>query len=222
MGHDINNMDQIALGYLELARDKSRDLDQVEYLDKSIEVLQRSTHLIKNVRKLQMLQETVLETRLVDVCAVLTDVGREFGAVPDKPLTLNLNGHQHCCVQANELLYDVFSNLVTNAIKHTGSHAEIILDLDVVNSEGSRYCRVMVEDDGPGIPDDFKPKVFNRMLRGTTTAKGTGIGLYLVKYLVDDYHGKIWVEDRVLNDNTSGTRFVVILPMAGNEALPEV
>lgn len=47
MGHDINNMNQIALGYLELAKEKPPEADQIEYLDKSIEVLQRSTHLIK-------------------------------------------------------------------------------------------------------------------------------------------------------------------------------
>lgn len=154
------------------------------------------------------------------MCDVLANVEREIGAVPDKPITVNLNGHQHCYVQANELLYDIFSNLATNAIKHTGSHADIIMDLDVVNYEGGQYCRVMVEDNGPGIPDDFKPKVFNRLLRGTTTAKGMGIGLYLVKSLVEDYHGKIWVEDRVLNDHTGGTRFVVILPMAEKKDLP--
>ena len=63
---------------------------------------------------------------------VLADVQREFGAVPDKTVTLNLNGCEHCHVRANELLYDVFSNLVGNAIKHTGDRARIVIDLNVV------------------------------------------------------------------------------------------
>ena len=62
MGHDINNMNQIALGYLELAMDNYPGVGQQEFLNRPIEVLQRSTMLIKNVRKLQRLQEEVLNT----------------------------------------------------------------------------------------------------------------------------------------------------------------
>ena len=132
MGHDISNMHQIALGYLELARDIQPDAGQTEFIDKPIEVLQRSARLIKNVRKLQKLRDGVFQTEGIDVCKVLVDVQREFGAVPDKTITLNLNGFEHCHVRANELLHDVFANLVSNAIKHTGEHADIVVDLDVV------------------------------------------------------------------------------------------
>ena len=74
----------------------------------------------------------------------------------------------------------------------------------------------MVEDDGPGIPDDFKGTIFNRMLKGTDKAKGMGLGLYLVKSLVESYGGRVWVEDRVQGDHTKGARFVVMLPAIEN------
>lgn len=215
MGHDINNMHQIAMGYLELvegmmpAGDPGRAL-----VGKSIEVLQRSALLIKNVRKLQKLNEGVFQTQDVDVCELLVAVQREFGAVPSKSITLNLNGCERCYVRSNKLLLDVFANLASNAIKHTGEAADIVVDLDVVEDNGRRLCRVFVEDDGPGIPDDFKGKVFNRLLKGTDKAKGMGLGLYLVKSLVESYGGRVWVEDRVFGDHTLGARFVVLLPAA--------
>jgi PAS domain S-box-containing protein len=212
MGHDINNMHQIALGYLEIARETSPDAGQGKYLDKPIEVLQRSARLIRNVRKLQKLHDGVFQNELVDVAKVLSDVQREYGAVPDKAVTLNLNGYDHCRVRANELLHDVFVNLVSNAIKHTKDRANIVVDLDVVLNDGRRFCRVLVEDDGPGIPDAFKGKIFNRLMKGTDKAKGMGLGLYLVKSLVESYGGRVWVEDRVLCDHTKGARFVVMLP----------
>jgi signal transduction histidine kinase len=137
-------------------------------------------------------------------------------AVPNKSVTLNLNGHKHSHVRANELLQDVFSNLVSNAIKHTRDRADIVIDLDVLNDNGSRCCRVMIEDNGPGIHDDLKGRIFNRMLKGTDKAKGMGLGLYLVKSLVDDYGGRVWVEDRVYGDHTKGVKFVVMLPDADN------
>ncbi len=212
MGHDINNMHQVALGYLELARDMPAGEGQAMFLDKPVEVLQRSTLLIQNVRKLQKLCDGVFKTELVDVCKVLSDVQRESGAVPNKRVMLNFNGYERRFVRANELLYDVFANLVSNAIKHTGDRADIIVDLDIVKDNGSRYYRVMVEDNGPGIPDDFKATIFNRTLKGTNNAKGMGLGLYLAKSLVDSYNGRVWVEDRIIGDHTKGARFVVIIP----------
>ncbi len=212
MGHDINNMHQIALGYLELARDMQADADGREFLDRPIEVLQRSARLIKNVRKLQKLHDEVFQIEPVDVARVLADLQQEFGGVSNKSITLNLNACKHCHVQANELLNDVFSNLVSNAIKHTGDHADIIIDLDVVKDQGQRYYRIFVEDDGPGIPDEFKGKIFNRLLKGTEKAKGMGLGLYLVKSLVGSFDGRVWVEDRVPGDHSKGAKFVVMLP----------
>ena len=211
MGHDINNMHQIALGYLELARDEQADRESAIFLDKPIEVLQRSANLINNVRKLQKLHDGMFPNVDIDVCKVLLDVQEESGSVSDKTVILNLNGHEQCHVRANELLYDVFANLVNNAIKHTGDRADIIIDLDIVKDKCG-YCRVLVEDYGPGIVDDFKGVIFNRTLKGTSKAKGMGLGLYLVKSLVDSYGGQVWVEDRIMGDHAKGARFVVMLP----------
>ncbi len=197
MGHDINNMHQIALGYLELAKDMPACEGQTESLDKSIEVLHRSARLIRNVKKLQNLRSGSFQTKEVDVCKVLSEIPREFGAVPNKSVSLNMNGCEHCRVVANELLHDVFANLVINAIKHTGVRADIFINLERVEENGQSYCRVSVEDNGPGIPDDNKDTIFNRALMSTSKAKGMGLGLYLVKSLVDGYNGRVWVEDRV-------------------------
>lgn len=214
MCHDINNMHQVALGYLELARDIMQiDEKDKEFLDRPLDVLQRSARLIDNVRKLQKLQQGVFKAEPVDVCQVLRDVEREYKAVPNKTIILNYNGYEHCDVLANELLHDVFSNLVSNAIKHSSAvHASISINLERVRKNGDQYYKISVEDNGPGIPDDFKDKIFNRMLRGTTTSKGMGLGLYLVKTLTESYNGKVWVEDRVPGDHTRGARFVVMLP----------
>jgi PAS domain S-box-containing protein len=210
MGHDINNMHQVALGYLEMARDLPSGEMQAEFIDKSMEVLRRSTQLIGNVRKLRKIHEGVFQSKDIDVCKLLADVQSEYGKVAGKTVALNMNGHDGCRVRANELLHDVFANLVNNAVNHTEDGREILVKLDVVEDNGSRYCRVSVEDDGPGIHDDYKERVFNRMYRGT--ARGMGLGLFIVKSLVDSYHGKVWVEDRVPGDYSKGTKFVVMLP----------
>lgn len=127
-------------------------------------------------------------------------------------LTLNLNCHTHCPVRADDLLRDMFTNLVGNAVKHTGDHAHLVISLDRVGEDGLDYCRVLVEDDYPGIPDDFKKRLFNRSLKGTPWAKGMGLGLYIVKTLVESYNGRVCVEDRIQGDYTKGAKFMVMLP----------
>lgn len=213
MGHDINNLHQVALGYLELAEGDMLHGDiRREYLEKPKEVLQRSAQLIDNVRKMQKLLDRSLQDQVVELREVLLDVKRELGSVPNKPIMLDLNGPDQCHVRANELLHDVFSNLVTNAIKHTGVSTDITITLDVMSEEGRLYYRVSIADNGPGVPDNLKGIIFNRALKGTNKAKGMGLGLYLVKTLVDSYGGRVWAEDRVPGDHTQGARFVVLLP----------
>jgi signal transduction histidine kinase len=82
------------------------------------------------------------------------------------------------------------------------------------DNNGKHYCEVAVEDNGPGIPDDQKEKLFSRFTRGKTKAKGSGLGLYLVHSLAESYHGTVHVEDRIKGDHTQGSRFVVTIPSA--------
>jgi PAS domain S-box-containing protein len=212
MGHDINNIHQVALGYLELAAELEEDENMKELLGRPRDVLLRSARLVDNVRKLQKLQDGLYRAGPVELVQVLSAVVKEYDAVPGKTLILDphINGYGY--VAANEMLYDVFSNLVSNAIKYSGSHARVTIGMEPVQENGSDYYLVSIEDNGPGIPDGFKQKVFNRLLRGDAGAKGMGLGLYVVKSLVDSYRGRVWVEDRVPGDHTKGARFIVLLP----------
>jgi signal transduction histidine kinase len=54
-------------------------------------------------------------------------------------------------------------------------------------------------------------------MRGRTKTTGSGLGLYLVKKLVEDLNGRVWVEDRVPGDHSRGARFVVLLPAVTND-----
>jgi PAS domain S-box-containing protein len=217
MGHDINNMHQIAIGYLELALD-ALDLDKIEreLIIRPLETIQRSAKLIDNVRKLQRVQAREIKEDVVDLDDILDRVVGEYREIAGQKIVCN-NGSGSHKVMANELLYDVFANLVGNAVKHTGGNGtDIVVGVGIANDGTKKYYQVSVEDNGPGIPDELKDKVFNRLQRGETRARGVGLGLYLVKSLVESYHGRVWVEDRVRGDYSKGSRFVVMLPAIDN------
>ncbi len=62
--------------------------------------------------------------------------------------------------------------------------------------DGNSYYRVAIEDNGNGIPDERKEEVFHRFKRGQTRARGTGLGLYLVRSLVEGFGGHVEVQSR--------------------------
>lgn len=211
MGHDINNMNQIGIGYLELAL-SSPGLDEAvkHKIEKALESLDNSSRLIGNVQKLQRIPEMTLER--VDAGKMLGEVCAQFVGAPGKAVTINCAARPGCHVMANVLLRDVFMNIIGNAIKHSTGPLTINVSMDKVTKEGRDFYKVSIEDNGPGISPELKERLFTRFQRGTTHAPGKGLGLYLVKSLVDSYHGTVWAEDRVSGDYKKGSRFVIMLP----------
>jgi PAS domain S-box-containing protein len=102
----------------------------------------------------------------------------------------------------------IFQNLLLNAIKYAPS-GDVIVTLSA--QDGSQ-ARVSVADTGPGIKLEDQPRLFERFYRAKTTAdgaKGFGIGLYVVRMLVEAHGGRIWVESRP----GEGSRFSFTLPL---------
>ncbi|MCD1293971.1 hypothetical protein CUJ83_03035 [Methanocella sp. CWC-04] len=219
MGHDINNMNQAAIGFLELAQEKIEltgilEADDMFLIEKPIEVLKNSSRLIDNVRKVQRETAGEFKPEVMDIGELLDDIKAHYSEVPGRDITINYVPVRSFYVKANELLRDVFSNIVGNAIKHSTGPLIINIVATRENYEGREYYRVTVEDDGPGISDELKKRLFDGLCLVDVRARGKGFGLCLCKMLIDDYNGKFWVEDRVRGDYSRGARFVIMLPAA--------
>ncbi len=209
MGHDINNMNRSpwqawSWPSWTWRRTESWTQSGIPLLEKSMESLTSSSQLIKNVQKLQRASTEGIKLQAVDLADVLKEIIDEQRSTPGKDLTIYYkNEASHCLVTANELLQDVFTNLISNAIKHartrpTSDHrrhrGKRRRERETILPGGHRRQR-------PGVPDEVKDRLFRRFSRGTTKAKGSGLGLYLVKTLVEHYGGDIRVEDRVPGDS---------------------
>lgn len=104
-----------------------------------------------------------------------------------------------------ERISQVVSNLLSNAIKYTD---EGVITVRAVKSDGG--ITLSVSDTGAGIPKDDLPRIFTKFYQAKNAKKGTGIGLALVKHLVEAHKGHIWVESEL----GKGTTFTVQLPAA--------
>ena len=218
MGHDINNIDQAIMGYLEIALDTLNvSEEQKELLEKPIELVKSSARLIENVKKLQRLKAGEVLYEKVDVGKVISDVMTEFSTVPGRKVTINYQPVTGYMVDNwNALLKDVFSSIVGNAIKHSKGPLTINIAVSEDQEKRSEYFRVDIEDNGPGISDELIEIVHgwqDSEVQGRTQRTWPATGQCR---LVQSFMGKVWVEDRVPGDHSKGSRFVVMLPEAEN------
>ncbi len=122
---------------------------------------------------------------------------KEYGKI----LPVRLNGGQ---------ISQVTLNLLVNAAQAMESQGEILIRTEVAGQE----VRMMVEDNGPGIPEDHISKIFDPFFTTKPVGKGTGLGLHICQKIVAAHGGEIRVESEI----GKGTRFTVVLPL---QARPE-
>ncbi|NHN42179.1 PAS domain-containing protein [Halorubellus sp. JP-L1] len=111
-------------------------------------------------------------------------------------------------VAADELLPEVFENLLLNAVQHNDAdQSAVFVDVDVDESAG--VATVSVADNGPGVDPSMREELFEKGEKGFDSP-GTGFGLYLVRETVDAYGGDV----ELVDDDHTGATFAVTLPLA--------
>ena len=99
----------------------------------------------------------------------------------------------------------VLVNLIDNAVKHGRPGGGVFVSVDLADQ---RFVQVTVDDDGPGIAAADRERVFVLGERGATSAEGSGIGLALVRLMIERAGGRVELEESPLG----GARFVVTVP----------
>jgi two-component system, OmpR family, sensor kinase len=177
----------------------------------------RMVRLTSDLRKLADLDDIPLELSEVDLGTLLEGVvetlraqsketGRDFRLIiPCVPWPLPL-------VNADaDMLNLAFHNLIGNAFKYSRPQDTI----EVRASERDHFVQVEIADSGPGIPGEELPRIFEELYRGSNArgSEGSGLGLALVRRIVERHGGSISVRSRM--DLMPGTVFAVLLPFLG-------
>ncbi|WP_435361167.1 PAS domain-containing protein [Haloarchaeobius sp. DFWS5] len=183
--------------------------DMERHLDTVQTRLDDMIGLVETMRSLMriLVEEESHELEPVTLDATLqNEITKVRTAYDDARVTLS-NPLPPVKVAADDLLPEVFENLLVNAVEHNDKETpEIAVG---VETSGGPTVDVVVADNGPGIPEDIKDHLFEKGKKGSRSS-GTGFGLYLVKETLNAYDGEIEVRDRT----DGGTEFVVSLPRA--------
>ena len=216
--HDMNNILQVIQLTLEISSLDENISKKLKELLESIEnhVL-RGAKLISNVHKLSQLEESQKFLQNIDICNVLKD-SLDFLKNSFQMKNINIKvdtPRKNYLVKANDILREVFENILINAVKYNeNSTVEILIRFSEEQKERINYIKVEFMDNGRGIPDAIKKIIFHKGFLEEKQSKGMGIGLTLVKKAIETYNGQIWVEDKITGDYSKGSNFILLIPEA--------
>ena len=169
--HDLSNDLIVIRSALRLYKDNSKS----EMLDEISKRIEKSLSTISLYRKYESFIGSNANLDEIEISEILNKLMIKFSKIK-----FNMVGN--CKVFADSALESVFTNLISNSIQH-GKASEI----DMKISTDKDMCEIRFADNGHGIPDKIKNKIFDEGYSYGISAN-TGIGLYIVKQLINEYY----------------------------------
>lgn len=200
------------------------NVKQKDYLNEIYSGNQRMIDLVNallNVSRLEV-GAFIVEPQDVNLKDIVVEVLNENNkAIQEKKLIVNLNLDPNIPeVEADpNLVRIIIQNLITNAVKYTKSK----IDISMASQEGVKVNQkdrtdlkgilLKISDDGVGIPDAQKSRIFTKLFRADNARlkdpQGSGLGLYIVKSIIDQTSGEIWFD----SEENKGSTFYVLVPL---------
>lgn len=216
VSHELRTPVTVLRSYIDTLHNFGNDFDfntQREFIGVMNEEIIRLNRLVNDILDFSRLESTnvKLEKTQQNISTIIEDCVNSMQVLAeDKKLTFSIMKEPDLPeIILNEgSIERALKNLLSNAIKYSPENGRI-----KVRAERARvgeFLEVSIEDQGPGIPDEYQAKIFDRFFRienNTHTIKGTGLGLHLVKISVEKHHqGQVFVQSKVGEGSTFGFR----------------
>lgn len=214
IAHEVKNPLAGILGHAQLTL---RKLDEDSPVKKNLKVIEtetrRCTEIISNLLQFARQESGKMEPTDVNVVveAALRIVDHQLG-VNNVRISKELAADLPSCQANANQLQQAIMNFAINAQQAMGSDGGSLV---VRTRRGDAGAVIIeVEDDGPGVPEDVRGKIFEPFFSTKPAGQGTGLGLSVTYGIIKDHGGEVWVEDAP----GGGARFVVSLPGSRAEA----
>lgn len=190
---------------------------QKEYIEKIYKSNARMTTLINallNVSRLE-LGTFIIEPARADIAKIAKSVVGEIAPdIKGKKIKFNMNFGKKLPKKIKldiNLTRIIIQNLLTNAVKYTPKGGSVFLKIN----KNKKDFIISVRDNGYGIPKSAQDKIFTKLFRADNIKQretdGTGLGLYMVKSIIDHIGGKVWFKSR----ENKGSAFFASIPLSG-------
>lgn len=218
ISHELRTPINILICSFELLRSKIDDKDKLyEYYKKYDKTIMdnssRMLRLVNNIIDVSKFDAGAFKMHFVN-CDIISVIENITMCTIQSPKLQNRNVVFDTNTEYLEMKCDVENiervmlNLLSNAIKFTAPDGNILVEC----TEEEHTLKISVKDDGIGIPDEYREKIFQRFVQVDKSlhrnAEGSGIGLSLVKYIVEAHNGEIYINP----EYKDGCEFIIILP----------
>lgn len=215
-GHELKTPLTAISGFAELLENGLVPKDKKDYyIGKILTEAKRMSTIISDILEISSLEnkttaEEITDCKLSEICTAVKECLEPTAAA--KNVTIDLSGDGFTVRAAYKHIYELVENIVSNAVKYNKDGGRVEITLHNVGEIGCIY----VKDNGIGIPKESLSRVFERFYRvdkGRSTKEGsTGLGLSIVKHIVNCYGGTVTIDSELGN----GTLVCVRLPIAKN------
>lgn len=219
--HDVNNIFQSILSaneYLDNTLKKEEKQKDFSSLIKIIyNQVSRGKKLTSDIIKLSKLKDSN-ELKPVKIYPILCEtINHVKETFKGKNLTFDVKiSDKDVKILANKFIRDLFENILNNSVKHNQSQdiiVKILVKKYPIHKE--QFIKMSFIDNGIGISDARKELLFSREIN--KSKMGMGLGLFLVKQIVNLYNGKIWIENRIEGKPKKGSKFNVVFPILNED-----
>ena len=216
--HDINNILQNIKSSTQLLPvmiegiNKNNEIETILTILK--EQIERGARLVSNIRKLSQIDEKMTINKINALPILIKVIDYVKKTFSRRLIQINLKYKLNKVeILANELIIDVFENLLINAILHNKqNHIEIDIIITEIKIEEKYMYKFQFIDNGIGIKDDLKEKIFLRTHNIQKDHGGLGLGLSLIKIILEKFKSKIWIENAYEDDYSKGSNFILLIP----------
>jgi len=218
LAHDVSNIlnnINASIQLIDLWKEESELPDNRKNMIEIVkQQLQRGASLVSNVRKLSEIEEGDRLVKSVDVINVINDsIEDVLSRFQYREIEIKVEKTNEVPnVKGGDLLIDAFENILINGALHNESDViRIWVKVSEVYKDNEKFAKIEFKDNGIGIIEDRKKAIFERNYKNNRSTGGMGIGLSLVKTIINSYDGQVWVDNRVIGDHTKGSIFVILL-----------
>src|SRR3989344_5275649 len=218
VSHELKTPLTSIVGYLSVFASENKEKlpkEEMDLIDRSFISAQELLGLVQNILNVNKIESSQMSVSIepLDYSQVLTKAMDDLkGQANQKNIIINLKLDQPLpkVLADPSRTSEVVTNLVANAINYTDPGGKV----EVTTTVSPNELTTIVSDTGVGIPQEAIPHLFNKFFRVSNqtqkASKGTGLGLYIAKSIVDKMRGKIWVESEV----GKGSKFMFTLPIS--------
>ncbi|CAK8717099.1 histidine kinase [Candidatus Electronema halotolerans] len=196
VSHDLKSPIVTSMGFIGIIRklaDQGKAEQAVGMLDKVVKANERMSQLINDLLELSRVGRIDMETKPFDLNLLLADFARSRSEVLAQEQFRLLIEPGLPTILANESrALQIFENILSNALKYANQKRNGCLRIS--SASDAAWHHVLCADNGPGIPEEYREKIFGLFYRLDVNMEGTGIGLAVARKIMKLHGGEIWVE----------------------------